>query len=107
MRLVQIDVVGLQALERIFHRRASTNYILGRMGHEGSAVGDHRCHFRIRAPVLGSEREKEKPRQPGLVDRAKSCGWGVLAEDPGHEIVFGAVTDDVAISDQAWLSTFG
>ena len=28
----------------------------------------------------------------GLADQAKAWGWSVLAEQPGHEIVFGAVT---------------
>jgi hypothetical protein len=42
--------------------------------------------------VLGSEPEKEKPRQLGLVEQARAWGWGELAEDPGREIVFGAVT---------------
>jgi hypothetical protein len=48
---------------------------------------------RTRALVLGSEPEKEKSRPLGLVDQAKAWGWGgELAEDPGREIVFGAVT---------------
>jgi hypothetical protein len=47
---------------------------------------------RTRALVLGSEPEKEKSRPLGLVNQAKAWGWGELAEDPGREIVFGAVT---------------
>ena len=51
-----------------------------------------RAIVRARALVLGSVPEKEKPRQLGLVEQAKAWGWGELAEDPGREIVFGAVT---------------
>ena len=47
---------------------------------------------RTRALVLGSEPDKEKSRALGLIDQAKAWGWGELAEDPGHEILFGAVT---------------
>lgn len=47
---------------------------------------------RTRALVLGSEPEREASRPLGLVDQAKAWGWGELAEDPGREIVFGAVT---------------
>jgi len=48
--------------------------------------------FRTRELVLDSRREEEKPRALGLVDQAKAWGWGVLAEEPGREIVLGAVT---------------
>lgn len=51
-----------------------------------------RAIFKTRALVLRSEPEKEKSRPLGLVDQAEAWGWGMLAEDPGHEIVFGAVT---------------
>jgi hypothetical protein len=51
-----------------------------------------RAILRTRALVLGSEPEKEKARPLGLVEQAKVWGWGELAEDPGREIVFGAVT---------------
>lgn len=51
-----------------------------------------RAIFKSRALVLGGELEKEKARPLGLVDQAKAWGWGVLAEVPGREIVFGAVT---------------
>jgi len=51
-----------------------------------------RAIFRSRELVLGGEREKEKAQPLGLVDQAKAWGWGLLAEEPGHEIVFGAVT---------------
>jgi hypothetical protein len=51
--------------------------------------------FRTRELLLGSQREK-KVYPLRLVDQAKAWGWGVLADDPGHEIVFGAAT-------QPWL----
>ena len=51
-----------------------------------------RAIVRARALVLGSEPEKQKPHQLGLVEQAKAWGWGELAQDPGREIVFGAVT---------------
>ncbi|HXY48530.1 MAG TPA: hypothetical protein VEI01_03690 [Terriglobales bacterium] len=51
-----------------------------------------RAILRIRALVLGSEPEKKKTRPLGLVEQARVWGWGELAEDPGREIVFGAVT---------------
>jgi len=51
-----------------------------------------RAIVRTRALVLGSEPDKEKSRALGLIDQAKAWGWGELAEDPGREILFGAVT---------------
>jgi len=54
-----------------------------------------RAIFRTRGLVLGSEPEREA-RLLGLVDQARAWGWGVLAELPGREIVFGGVT-------QPWL----
>lgn len=56
-----------------------------------------RAIFRTRELVLGAEPEKRNARSLGLVDQAKAWGWGVLAEDPGREIVFGGVT-------QPWLA---
>jgi hypothetical protein len=47
--------------------------------------------FRGRELILGSQPE-ETPGPGGLVAWAKALGWGVLAEIPGREIVFGAVT---------------
>jgi hypothetical protein len=40
----------------------------------------------------------------GLVDQAKAWGWSELAEDPGREIVFGAVTQPWAplLSSGRW-----
>ena len=55
-----------------------------------------RAIFRTRAFVLGSEPEREA-RPLGLVEQARAWGWGVLAENPGREIVFGGVT-------QPWLA---
>lgn len=51
-----------------------------------------RVIVRVRALVLGSGPEKLKSRSLGLVDQAKAWGWGELAENPGREIVFAAVT---------------
>lgn len=48
--------------------------------------------FRGRELILGSKPE-ERLIQQGLVAQAKAWGWGVLAEEPGREIVFGAVTE--------------
>jgi hypothetical protein len=55
-----------------------------------------RAIFRARELVLGAKPD-EKKASPGLVDQAKAWGWGLLAENPGREIVFGAVT-------QPWLA---
>jgi hypothetical protein len=55
-----------------------------------------RAIFRTRALVLGSESGREA-RLLGLVEQARAWGWGVLAEHPGREIVFGGVT-------QPWLA---
>lgn len=49
--------------------------------------------FRTRELVLGGEPEPDGAEAPrGLVAQVTSIGWGVLAEIPGEEIVFGAVT---------------
>ncbi len=54
-----------------------------------------RAIFKTRELILGSEPSSDK--QPlGLVEQAKAWGWGILAEEPGREIVFGGVT-------QPWL----
>jgi len=50
-----------------------------------------RAIFRGRELILGGKPE-EKTCPLGLVDQAQAWGWGVLAELPGREIVFGAVT---------------
>ena len=50
-----------------------------------------RTIFRGRELVLGSKPD-HRIRPKGLVEEVKSMGWGVLAELPGREIVFGAVT---------------
>jgi hypothetical protein len=47
--------------------------------------------FRTREIVLGAEGAKDA-RPEGLLADMKSLGWAVLAEDPGREIVLGAVT---------------
>jgi hypothetical protein len=51
--------------------------------------------FRARALVLGAGAD-ESIRPNGLVAEVTSLGWGMLAEEPDHELVFGAVT-------QPWL----
>ena len=55
-----------------------------------------RTIFKGRELLLRSKRDKA-PRPVGLAAQAISRGWGVLAEVPGYEIVFGAVT-------QPWLA---
>lgn len=47
--------------------------------------------------LSGTAKENGAPAL-GLADQAKAWGWGVLAENPGREIVFGAVT-------QPWLAS--
>jgi len=54
-----------------------------------------RAIFKGRELILGGEPE-ERPCPLGLVAQAKVWGWGVLAEEPGREIIFGAAT-------QPWL----
>jgi hypothetical protein len=50
-----------------------------------------RAIFRARELSLGSEaRRDELPA--GLIDRMRALGWGLLAEQPGSEIVMGAIT---------------
>jgi hypothetical protein len=46
--------------------------------------------FSARALVLGADSAARKPI--GIVAEMKSLGWTVLAEVPGREMVFGAVT---------------
>lgn len=53
-----------------------------------------RAIFRGRALLMRSaaeERPEEQAPQP-LIDECLSIGWGVLAQEPGREIVLGAVT---------------
>jgi len=50
-----------------------------------------RAIFRGRELLLGADAGKRRPVR-GLVAVTKELGWGVLAEEPGHEIVMGAVT---------------
>jgi hypothetical protein len=59
-----------------------------------------RAIFNTRAFVIGdggprfsrSRQTVETARPRGLLAMTKSIGWGVLAEEPGREIVMGAVT---------------
>lgn len=53
-----------------------------------------RAIFRGRELLMRSsagERPEQRPAQP-LIDEVLSIGWGVLAQEPGREIVLGAVT---------------
>jgi hypothetical protein len=50
-----------------------------------------RSIFRARELILGATGDKVI-RPKGLVAEILSLGWGMLAEVPGHELVFGAVT---------------
>ena len=52
--------------------------------------------FKVRELILGS-RPEETVLPRGLLAQVKALGWGVLAEIPGREIVFGAVT-------QPWMA---
>jgi hypothetical protein len=52
--------------------------------------------FKARELALGSE-PAEQARPHGLLAETIALGWGVLAEEPGHEIVMGAVT-------QPWMA---
>lgn len=50
-----------------------------------------RALFKMRELSLGGKPPAVQLRG-GLRESARALGWGVLAEDPHHEIVFGAVT---------------
>jgi hypothetical protein len=83
------DVAGRQDVR--VAAPAQTTFSAGRdMNLQQSVIV--RAIFRTRELILGSRPGKEKARPLGLVDQAKAWGWGMLAEDPGREIVFGAVT---------------
>lgn len=58
-----------------------------------------RSIFRAREIVMGGEpgSRPASGERRGIVAQAKAIGWGVLAEIPGEEIVFGAVT-------QPWMA---
>ncbi len=51
-----------------------------------------RALFRIRELPFGSVSNGEEVPRLGLLEQAKLWGWGVLSEDRGREIIFGAVT---------------
>jgi len=55
-----------------------------------------RAIFRARELALGGVPDT-RPHPATLYDQMISIGWGVLSEEAGHEIVFGAVT-------QPWLA---
>lgn len=55
-----------------------------------------RAIFRTRALLLGSKSDMQV-HPLGLAQQARAWGWGVLAEQPGREIVFGGAT-------QPWLA---
>jgi hypothetical protein len=53
--------------------------------------GVTRAIFRAREWALAAAPpERNLPR--GLIEQVSALGWGVLADEPGHEIVMGAVT---------------
>jgi len=56
---------------------------------ESSAIV--RAIFKGRELLLASK-PVSMPRPPGLLAQVTSLGWGILAEQPGREIVMGAVT---------------
>ena len=47
--------------------------------------------FRARELALHADR-KTKPLSRALLEEAQALGWGVLAEEPGREVILGAVT---------------
>ena len=55
-----------------------------------------RCIFKAREVTMGSTSQPER-RENSLIEQVTSFGWKVLAQNPGREIVFGAVT-------QPWLA---
>lgn len=56
-----------------------------------------RAIFKGRDLILGGK-PMETGHSLGLVAQAKEWGWGVLAENPGREIIFGGIT-------QPWLAS--
>ena len=50
-----------------------------------------RCIFRGRELLMGSSWTPPRPPQPAL-EEVLALGWRILAEEPGREIVLGAVT---------------
>ena len=56
-----------------------------------------RAIFKGRELLLRSKRSEPAASPHGLAEQAREWGWGVLAELPGREIVFGGVT-------QPWLA---
>src|SRR6266536_2566017 len=50
-----------------------------------------RAIFRGRELLMGAERSQQQ-RHRRFLQEVLAIGWGVLAEEPGREIVFGAVT---------------
>lgn len=52
-----------------------------------------RSIFRSREIILHASPDPDADQQPSsFLAQALSLGWGVLAEDPGHEIIVGAIT---------------
>ena len=48
--------------------------------------------FRGRELLMGVEHTDDASSAMALIDRVLALGWRILAEEPGHEIVLGAVT---------------
>ena len=51
-----------------------------------------RALFRTRELLFGPDSESRKAPPLGLLQQARQWGWGLLSEDPGREIVFGAIS---------------
>jgi hypothetical protein len=51
-----------------------------------------RAIFRGRELLMGSTRPGDRPPPRAFLEEVLSLGWRILAEDPGREIVVGAVT---------------
>ena len=56
-----------------------------------SATPIARAIFKARELVMGSQ-QGERRVSTGFVDDMRALGWGVLAEEPGRELIMGGVT---------------
>ncbi|MBV8424624.1 MAG: NAD(P)H-dependent oxidoreductase [Candidatus Eremiobacteraeota bacterium] len=81
--------VRLRHETRVFASPSAVFDALSRTNIDGSPVVA--ALFRARAIVMGS-RHADRPLPSGLLAQFDSFGWRALAEDPGRELVFGAVT---------------
>lgn len=72
--------------------RASQSDVCCRYCYKSRTVHVSARTFGIRELLFGSIAKEEVTPRIGLLEKARFWGWGVLSEDPGREIVFGAVT---------------